>query len=158
MTRLFRISGIVIQRSKRETDFKSHNEARLSRPQLYIEEYIRGPNIGEAHCSPRQLLFTIDHHISVWNDRVRFSWKSNGTIKMKTRPKVYVTRQIPQAAIDVLLRSCNISQWTSDEAVPRGELRNNVQNADCLLCMPTDKIDKYILNCAGKFLLDIQSW
>ncbi|KAL5014075.1 hypothetical protein ScPMuIL_008345 [Solemya velum] len=71
---------------------------------------------------------------------------------MKTRPKVYVTRQIPQAAIDVLLRSCNISQWNSNEAVPRGELRNNVQNVDCLLCMSSDKIDKDILNCAGNSL------
>lgn len=71
---------------------------------------------------------------------------------MKSRSRIYVTRQIPQSAVDVLLQDCNVSFWDSYEPVPRGELMNNVRGIDALICMPTDKIDIEVLNVAGNSL------
>lgn len=68
---------------------------------------------------------------------------------MKPRSRIYVTRQIPQGAFDVLLEDGNVSFWNSHEPVPRGELLNNIQGVDALLCMPTDKIDRDVLDRAG---------
>lgn len=73
-------------------------------------------------------------------------------LKMKSRSRIYVTRQIPQSAVDVLLQECNVSFWDSYEPVPRGELLNNVRGVDALICMPTDKIDRDVLDVAGRFL------
>lgn len=71
---------------------------------------------------------------------------------MKPRSRIYVTRQIPQGAFDILLEDGNVSFWNSHEPVPRGELLNNIQGVDALLCMPTDKIDWDVLDRAGPSL------
>jgi lactate dehydrogenase-like 2-hydroxyacid dehydrogenase len=71
---------------------------------------------------------------------------------MKKRSKIYVTRQIPQAAFDVLLEECNVSFWNSVEPVPRGEFLNNIRGVDAVFCMPTDKVDSVVLDRAGKII------
>lgn len=62
---------------------------------------------------------------------------------------VYVTRLVPQKGIESLSEECNISQWTSDNPVPRDELMKNVADVDALFCLLTDKIDKVVLDAAG---------
>lgn len=71
---------------------------------------------------------------------------------MKQRSKIYVTRQIPQAAFDVLLEECNVSFWNSVEPVPREEFLNNIRCVDAVFCMPTDKVDSVVLDRAGKVI------
>ncbi|XP_076452121.1 glyoxylate reductase/hydroxypyruvate reductase-like [Babylonia areolata] len=68
------------------------------------------------------------------------------------RPLVYITRRVPQRGLDVLLPTCNISQWDSEEAVPRGELLQNVQGVHGILCLPSDLIDLQVLDAAGSNL------
>ncbi|XP_070207725.1 glyoxylate reductase/hydroxypyruvate reductase-like isoform X2 [Littorina saxatilis] len=65
------------------------------------------------------------------------------------RPLVYITRRVPQNGVDLLLPTCNVSQWDSEEAVPRGEMLQNVQGVHGILCMPSDVIDRQVLEAAG---------
>ncbi|KAL4221025.1 hypothetical protein ACF0H5_019288 [Mactra antiquata] len=68
------------------------------------------------------------------------------------RPKAYITRQIPQKGLDLLLERCNVSFWDSADPAPRTELLVNIPGITILVCMPTDKIDREILNAAGRSL------
>ncbi|XP_050411724.1 glyoxylate reductase/hydroxypyruvate reductase [Patella vulgata] len=68
------------------------------------------------------------------------------------RPKVYVTRRIPQKGVDVLLRDCDVSMWDSENTVVRGELLYNVAGVDAILCMANDIIDSVVLDAAGSNL------
>ncbi|XP_078659447.1 glyoxylate reductase/hydroxypyruvate reductase-like [Branchiostoma floridae x Branchiostoma belcheri] len=65
------------------------------------------------------------------------------------RPNVYVTRKIPQKALDLLQGECNVSQWAADDPVPRVELLKGVKGVDGLYCLLTDKIDAEVLDAAG---------
>lgn len=67
-------------------------------------------------------------------------------------PRVYITRQIPQKGLDLLLGKCNVCFWEGNAPAPRSELLLNVQDVDVLLCMPTDKIDAEVLDAAGPSL------
>lgn len=42
-----------------------------------------------------------------------------------------------------------MSQWDSDEPVPRAELLKGVQGAHGLVCLLSDKIDAEVLDAAG---------
>lgn len=70
---------------------------------------------------------------------------------MKARCKVYLTSNVPQSCLDVLLKVANISMWESPDPVPRGELLNGVRGVNALLCTSSDHVDKDVIKCAGKF-------
>lgn len=42
-----------------------------------------------------------------------------------------------------------MSQWDSDEPVPRADLIKGIQGAHGLLCLLSDKIDAEVLEAAG---------
>uniref|UniRef100_A0A8C8DLK8 Glyoxylate reductase/hydroxypyruvate reductase n=1 Tax=Oryzias sinensis TaxID=183150 RepID=A0A8C8DLK8_9TELE len=65
--------------------------------------------------------------------------------------KVFITRRIPQEGMKILAAAegCEVSQWDSDEPVPRSELLKGVQGAHGLLCLLSDKIDQEVLDAAG---------
>ncbi|OXS74205.1 2-hydroxyacid dehydrogenase [Domibacillus enclensis] len=67
--------------------------------------------------------------------------------------KIYVTRKIPdELLIPLQDKGFEVTMWNEEEiVVPREELLKNVSEADGLLCMLTDTIDKEILE-AGKNL------
>lgn len=65
------------------------------------------------------------------------------------RPKVYVTRRVPQPGMDLLRKECDVTFWDSDEAITKTELIKNVQGIDGLFCLLTDKIDKDVIEAAG---------
>lgn len=44
---------------------------------------------------------------------------------------------------------CELSQWDSDEPVPRTDLLKGVQGAHGILCLLSDKIDAEVLDAAG---------
>ncbi|MCX7839134.1 MAG: D-glycerate dehydrogenase [Anaerolineae bacterium] len=74
------------------------------------------------------------------------------------RPKVFITRQLPQPALDLILPECETEMWTDELPPPRAVLMDKVRDVDGLLCLLTDKIDaplmdnaprlKVISNCA----------
>ena len=63
--------------------------------------------------------------------------------------KVYVTRRIPDRGLDILRPHCDITQWCSDDPVPKQELLQRVQGVDALFCLLTDSITKDVLQAAG---------
>ena len=73
---------------------------------------------------------------------------------MMTRaPSVYVTRRIPPRGLELLQESkLDITQWDSDDPVPREELLKNIPGKDALFCLLTDKIDKAVIDAAGRIL------
>ncbi|MCE7938426.1 D-glycerate dehydrogenase [bacterium] len=66
------------------------------------------------------------------------------------RPKVYITRRIPQAAVDMLAAACDVRHWDHDEPVPRGELLANVADVDALYSLLTEKVDQELLDHAPR--------
>jgi glyoxylate reductase len=66
-----------------------------------------------------------------------------------TKPKVFVTRIIPDAGIDMVLDYCDATVWQEELPPPRSELISNVQDIDGLLCLLTDQIDAELMEAAG---------
>ncbi|WAR10221.1 GRHPR-like protein [Mya arenaria] len=69
-----------------------------------------------------------------------------------SRPKVFVTRRVPEDGINLLKEHCEVSQWNSDDAITREELIRGIKGVDALFCLLTDKIDEGILDAAGDSL------
>ncbi|XP_071087463.1 glyoxylate reductase/hydroxypyruvate reductase-like [Haliotis cracherodii] len=79
--------------------------------------------------------------------------RSGGTlsryITTMSRPKVYITRRVPEVGPRLLAESCNVTQWNKDDPVPRAELLKEVVGKDALFCLLTEKIDDEVLDAAG---------
>ncbi len=68
-----------------------------------------------------------------------------------TRPRVYVTRRIPEAALDLLRAVADVAVWDSeDQPVPRDVLLREVAQADGLLSLLTDRIDAEVMDAAPR--------
>jgi len=66
-----------------------------------------------------------------------------------SKPKVLVTRRIPQAAFERVQAACEVRHWDSDEAIPRATLLEWIQGMDGLYCLITERIDAEVLDAAG---------
>ena len=66
------------------------------------------------------------------------------------KPKIYVTRRVPERGVALLSECCEVTQWNRDDPVPREEILSNVPGVDGLFCLLTDKIDAAVLDAAGK--------
>lgn len=71
--------------------------------------------------------------------------------------KIFVTRKIPQAGLD-LLKDYDLKVSPYDRVLTKEELLENVKDIDALLCLLTDKIDKEIMDAAGKQLKIIANY
>jgi glyoxylate reductase len=68
-----------------------------------------------------------------------------------TRPRVYLTRRLPEAALEIVRASCELELWDHEERpLPREELLRSVVEAEGLLCLLPDKIDGELLAAAPK--------
>jgi glyoxylate reductase len=65
------------------------------------------------------------------------------------KPRVYVTRLIPESALRLLAKQCVVEVNPHDRPLTREELLLHVHNRDAVLCMLTDKIDAEVLDAAG---------
>lgn len=64
-------------------------------------------------------------------------------------PKIYITRKIPDQALDYLSGHCNIEMWPlEDEAVPRPVLLEKVKDVSGLFTLLTERIDDEVYNSA----------
>lgn len=66
------------------------------------------------------------------------------------KPKLFLTRMIPQPGIDLLKEVYEISCNHEDRALSRQELIAGVQDADALLCLLTDSIDREVMDAAPR--------
>lgn len=66
------------------------------------------------------------------------------------KPKIFITRNIPQPALDRLAEVFDISIHANDKAIGRQQLMEAVKDMDALLCLLTDSIDKELLEAAPR--------
>lgn len=65
-----------------------------------------------------------------------------------SRPKVLVTRMIPQAGIDMLRQTCEVEVYDQDRPMPREELLARVADKDGVLGLLSDRIDAEFFDAA----------
>ncbi len=76
------------------------------------------------------------------------------------KPKVYVTRRLPEEGMKILQSVADVKVYTGDpESYPpsRQEIMKNIADADGLLCWLTDKMDAEVMS-AGKKLKVISNY
>src|SRR5687767_16015803 len=71
---------------------------------------------------------------------------------MTDRPKVLVTRVIPDAGLEPVRAACEVDLWSDELPPPREELLRRVNGADGLLSLLTDQVDDQLLDAAGSQL------
>ncbi|CAH1155925.1 unnamed protein product [Phaedon cochleariae] len=84
--------------------------------------------------------------------RLNFSERVFKFSTKMSKPSVYITRTVNEAALDLLRQHCEVTSWAGPGPVPRDELLRNIENKAALFCMLTDKIDSTILDKAGNTL------
>lgn len=69
---------------------------------------------------------------------------------MMETPNVYVTRMLPEPAIELLRQDCKVESNPEDRILTREELLEKVKGRDAVLCLLTDIIDEEVLEGAGR--------
>lgn len=65
------------------------------------------------------------------------------------KPKVFVTRIIPDKGLDMVKAFCEADIWMDELPPQRAAILEHVRGVDGLLCLLTDKIDAEIMDAAG---------
>lgn len=71
---------------------------------------------------------------------------------------VYVTRRLPGPALGSLAKNCKVTLNKKSLPPSRKEILKNVAGKDAILCMLSDKIDKEVMDAAGRQLKIISSY
>lgn len=65
------------------------------------------------------------------------------------KPRVFVTRLIPEKGLNIVLEHCDATVWPDELPPSRDALLNGVRGMDGLLCLLTDRIDGAVMDAAG---------
>ena len=83
------------------------------------------------------------------NGAVLIAWRLVVEVVSLGRPVVYITRKIPDRAVDLVRESCEVRIWDRDEIpVPRQVLLEEAARSDGLLTMVSDRVDGELLDAA----------
>ncbi len=66
------------------------------------------------------------------------------------KPKVLVTRRIPEEGLAMVRAACDVSLWGSDEPIPRAVLLRDVADVAGLYCLLTEQVDAELLDAAPR--------
>lgn len=77
---------------------------------------------------------------------------------MADRPRVFVSRRIPDAGLQPILEACEADVWPEELPPPRDELLRRVEGIDGLLSLLTDRIDDELLDRAGPQLRVVSNY
>jgi len=66
------------------------------------------------------------------------------------KPKVYVTRLIPEEGLEMVREFCDAEVWEGELPPPREVLLEKVRDIEGLLCLLTDKVDAELMDAAPK--------
>ena len=69
-----------------------------------------------------------------------------------SKPKVFVTRVIPDKGLELVGDFCEVDLWQEELPPSRAALMKRVQGIDGILALLTDKIDGQVMDAAGKQL------
>ena len=75
-----------------------------------------------------------------------------------SKPRVFVTRIIPDKGLDLVKEFCEVDLWTDDLPPGRDELLKRVKGVDGLLCLLTEDIDSEVMDTAGSQLKVISNY
>ena len=75
-----------------------------------------------------------------------------------SKPKVFVTRVIPDKGLDLIKDECDLDLWQSELPPTREELSQHIRGVDGLLSLLTDRIDGDIMDEAGPQLKVISNF
>lgn len=65
-----------------------------------------------------------------------------------SKPRVFVSRQIPEQGLDLLRQHCDVTVWPEQRAPTTVELIENCKGCDALVCLLTEKVDAAVLAAA----------
>jgi glyoxylate reductase len=77
---------------------------------------------------------------------------------MSTRPRVLVTRVIPDDGLAPIREACALDLWEDELPPPRDELLRRVAGVDGLLALLTDRVDDELLDAAGPDLRVVSNY
>lgn len=69
---------------------------------------------------------------------------------MDGRPKVLISRPIPQAALEIVARACQVEVNERDVRLTQEELIERLREKEGLLCLLTDRVDATVLAAAPR--------
>src|SRR5207244_2006859 len=69
---------------------------------------------------------------------------------LRERPRVYVTRRIPEEGLALVREATNSRVWEGELPPPREVLLEEVAEIEGLLCLLTDRIDEALLDAAPR--------
>ena len=70
---------------------------------------------------------------------------------VKMKPKVYVTRQIPDEVLAIIRQTCEVRVWPEgDVPGPRDVLEREITDVEGLYCLLTDQVDEALLERAPR--------
>lgn len=75
-----------------------------------------------------------------------------------TKPKVFVTRSIPDKGLDIVKQACEADIWPEELPPPRRVLLERVKGVDGILSLLTSKIDAAVMDTAGPQLKVISNY
>ena len=67
-----------------------------------------------------------------------------------SKPKVFVTRRIPEKGLELARQAADVEVWPNPLPPPREVLLEKVKGLAGLLCLLTDKIDATLMDAAGR--------
>jgi glyoxylate reductase len=74
------------------------------------------------------------------------------------RPRVFVSRRIPDAGLEPILDATDARMWEDDLPPPRAELLRAVAGCDGVLTLLTDRVDDEFLDAAGAQLKVVSNY
>ena len=77
---------------------------------------------------------------------------ANTTRQEARKPRVYVTRRIPDAGLRLLADVCEVGVWEGDEPPPPATLARELRECDGALTLLTDRIDAALLDACPRLL------
>ena len=66
------------------------------------------------------------------------------------KPRVFVTRPIPDRGLDVIKNFCDADVWTDELPPSRDVLLERVRDVEGIVSLLTDRIDGEVLDAAGR--------
>lgn len=65
-----------------------------------------------------------------------------------SKPKVYITREIPARGLDILKDKFNVEVWPNEAAPPKETILENVSEVKALVSLLSDEIDAEVFEAA----------
>jgi glyoxylate reductase len=75
-----------------------------------------------------------------------------------TKPKVFVSRDIPKEGLELISANCELELWQEDTPTPREILLEKVRGKDGIVCMLSDRIDAELMEHAGRQLRVVSNY